>query len=184
MTKEIKALAEVDDSRLVLVEGQAPGRQPFREPRLDVSGLPLGVAEHDHVVGVPDRNRGFPPGVPGARVAGPVPDPGGLLQPGRNGTIGLSHELRTQPGRTQQRTSGRGQAWTLPGLRLWHQPASFDVVTHNVRPHVATNRMICVLGQRRLTGFRTPPIWQDAHALERQSRCVTIVGCGRARSAL
>ena len=63
--------------------------------------------------------------------------------PGRNGTLGLSPELRTQPGRTQQRTSGRGQAWTLPGLRLWHQPASFDVLTHNVRPHVAKNWSIC-----------------------------------------
>ncbi len=59
--------------------------------------------------------------------------------PGRNGVLGLSPELRTQPGRTRQRTSGRGQAWTLPGLRPWHQPASFDVLTHNVRPHVARN---------------------------------------------
>jgi len=57
--------------------------------------------------------------------------------PGRNGVLGLYPELRTQPGRTRQRTSGRGQARTLPGLRPWHQPASFDVLTHNVRPHVA-----------------------------------------------
>jgi hypothetical protein len=64
--------------------------------------------------------------------------------PGRNRVLGLSPELRTQPGRTRQRTSGRGQAWTLPGLRPWHQPASFDVLTHNVRPHVAKNRMFCV----------------------------------------
>jgi hypothetical protein len=64
--------------------------------------------------------------------------------PGRNGILGLSPELRTRPGRTRQRTSGRGQAWTLPGLRLWHQPASFDALTHNVRPHVAKNLMIWV----------------------------------------
>jgi hypothetical protein len=57
--------------------------------------------------------------------------------PGRNGGLGLFPELRTPPGRTRQRTSGRGQARTLPGLRPWHQPASFDVLTHNVRPHVA-----------------------------------------------
>ena len=37
--------------------------------------------------------------------------------PGRNGILGLFPELRTPPGRTRQRTSGRGQAWTLPGLR-------------------------------------------------------------------
>jgi hypothetical protein len=60
--------------------------------------------------------------------------------PGRNGVLGLFPELRTQPGRTRQRTSGRGQARTLPGLRPWHQPASFDVLTHNVRPHVARTR--------------------------------------------
>jgi len=57
--------------------------------------------------------------------------------PGRNGVLGLFPELRTPPGKTRQRTSGRGQAQTLPGLRPWHQPASFDVLTHNVRPHVA-----------------------------------------------
>src|SRR5258708_785806 len=57
--------------------------------------------------------------------------------PGRNGVLGLFPELRTPPGKTRQRTSGRGPAQTLPGLRPWHQPASFDVLTHNVRPHVA-----------------------------------------------
>ena len=56
--EEVEALAEADDLRLVLVEGQAPGRQPLREPRLDLLGLLLAVAEHDHVVGVPDRDRG------------------------------------------------------------------------------------------------------------------------------
>ena len=48
-------LGEVDDLRLVLVEGQTPGRQPFRKPRLDLFGLLTGVAEHDHIVGVPDQ---------------------------------------------------------------------------------------------------------------------------------
>ena len=57
--------------------------------------------------------------------------------PGRNGILGLSPELRTPPGKTRRRTSGRGQARTLPGLRRWHQPASFDVLTHHVQPPVA-----------------------------------------------
>ena len=57
--------------------------------------------------------------------------------PGRNGILGFFPELRTPQGRTRRRTSGRGQARTQPGLRPWHQPASFDVLTHNVRPHVA-----------------------------------------------
>jgi hypothetical protein len=69
--------------------------------------------------------------------------------PGRNGVLGLFPELCTQPGRTRQRTSGRGQAWTLPGLRPWHQPASFDVLTHNVRPHVAKKWLICARTPRR-----------------------------------
>ena len=79
--EEVQALAEVDDLRLILVEGQAPGRQPLREPRLDLFGLLLAVAEHDHVVGVPDRDRGPSLGAPGAQAASPVADPGGLLQP-------------------------------------------------------------------------------------------------------
>ena len=64
--QEIKALAEADDLRLVLVESQAPGRQPSRELCLDAGGLLLAVAEHDHVIGVPDRDRGAWHDLPGA----------------------------------------------------------------------------------------------------------------------
>ena len=53
------------------------------------------------------------------------------------GILGLYPELHTRLSKTQQRMSGRGRAWTLPGLRPWHQPASFDALTHHVRPHVA-----------------------------------------------
>ena len=45
-------LTEVHDLRLVLVEDETPGRQPFREPRLDLFGLLTGVAERDQVVGL------------------------------------------------------------------------------------------------------------------------------------
>ena len=79
--EEIKTLIEADDLRLVLVEGQSPRRQPLRQPRLDLGGLLLAVAEHDHVIGVPDRHRGPGNGVPGTGAGGPVADPGGLLQP-------------------------------------------------------------------------------------------------------
>ena len=81
MTQEVKAFLKVDDFRLVLVEGQAPRCQPFRQPCLDALGLLLAVAEHDHVVGVPDRDRGAWLGGPGLLAAGVVTDPGGLLQP-------------------------------------------------------------------------------------------------------
>jgi hypothetical protein len=67
--EEIEALAEVDDLRLVLVEGQAPGCQPLRELCLDLLGLLLAVAEHDHVVGIPDRHRD-----PGMRFPAWVPE--------------------------------------------------------------------------------------------------------------
>ena len=36
--------------------------------------------------------------------------------PGRNGGPWAFPELRTRPGRTRQRTSRRGQAWTLPWI--------------------------------------------------------------------
>ena len=45
-------LTEVNDVRLVFVEDETPGRQPFREPRLDLFGLLTGVAERDQVVGL------------------------------------------------------------------------------------------------------------------------------------
>ena len=51
-TQEVEALLEGDDARLVLVEGQSPGRQPCGEPRLDLFGLLPGVAQGDEVIGV------------------------------------------------------------------------------------------------------------------------------------
>jgi hypothetical protein len=77
----VETFAEVDDLRFVLVEGQSPGRQPLRKPRLDLSGLFLAVAEQGHVIGVPDRHRGAWHDLPGASAGGLVADPSGLLQP-------------------------------------------------------------------------------------------------------
>jgi len=65
--------------------------------------------------------------------------------PGRNGILGLFPELRTRPGRTRQRTPERGQARTLPGLRRWHQPASFRR-THS--PRATSRRTISLLWAR------------------------------------
>ena len=50
--EEVKALIEGDDTRLVLVEGQAPRRQPPGQPRLDLERFLPGVAERDEVVGL------------------------------------------------------------------------------------------------------------------------------------
>jgi hypothetical protein len=74
----------------------------------------------------------------GFTVIHPMPAFPSPVAPGRNGALGLSPGLHTRLGRTQPRMPGRGRARTLPGLRPWHQPASFDALTHHVRPPVAT----------------------------------------------
>src|SRR5881394_910483 len=78
-------------------------------------------------------------------------------RPGSNITKEHSREpdhdaQEVRPSTTRQRTSGRGQAWTLPGLRPWHQPASFDVLTHDVRPHVARTDRSVFYGCLSVTG--------------------------------
>ena len=55
--EEIEALVEVDDARLVLVEGQPPGRQPLGQACLDLFGLLPAGAQGDKVVGVADQYR-------------------------------------------------------------------------------------------------------------------------------
>ena len=80
-TEEIKTLIEADDLRLVLVEGQPSGRQPLRQPRLDLGGLLLAVAEHNHVIGVPDRHRRPGYGIPGTGAGGPVRTPAASSSP-------------------------------------------------------------------------------------------------------
>ena len=50
--EEVEAFFEVDDARLVLVEGQTPGREPVGKLRLDLFGLLPGVAAGDQVIGL------------------------------------------------------------------------------------------------------------------------------------
>ena len=69
------------DFRLVLVEGQAPGPQPFRELRLDLQCLLLAVAEHRDVVGVSDQDRGVLLRFTGMSAGGAVADSSSSLQP-------------------------------------------------------------------------------------------------------
>ena len=79
-SQEVEALVEGDDARLVLVERQAPGRQPVGEPGLDLERLLPGVAEGDEIIGVSDQDRAArrdPPGV----LAGGVAGSGGRLHP-------------------------------------------------------------------------------------------------------
>jgi hypothetical protein len=78
--QEVEPLREVDDVRLVLVQGQPPGGQPSGKPRPDLLGLLPGVAADDEVIGVSDQDRGALFGLPGFRAGGVVPGPGGLLK--------------------------------------------------------------------------------------------------------
>ncbi|MDH6115617.1 hypothetical protein P3T34_007832 [Kitasatospora sp. MAP12-44] len=79
--QEVEAIVEVRYARLVLVEGQAPGRQPRGEPRLDLLGLVTAVAERDQVVGVSDQDRRARLGLTGMSAGLPIADPGRPLHP-------------------------------------------------------------------------------------------------------
>jgi hypothetical protein len=56
------------------------------------------------------------------------------------GTRPSGFSLSFAPGRAGPCHAHQGGdgLWALPGLRPWHQPASFDVLTHCVRQRVAT----------------------------------------------
>jgi hypothetical protein len=71
--------------------------------------------------------------------------------PRRNRALGLFPELRTRPGRTRQRTPERGQAWTLPGLRRWHQTSllsTHSLTTCDLTSHERPN-LRATTGDRR-----------------------------------
>src|ERR1019366_5487222 len=62
------------------------------------------------------------------------------VTPRRNGNPWASPELHTRPSKTRPRTSGQGRALdTGPDYVFDISQTSFDVFTHNVRPHVATS---------------------------------------------
>lgn len=79
--EKVETVIESDDARLVLVEGQTPGRQPSGEPRFDLLRLVPGVAQGDKIVGVPDQHRGARNRVPGVRAGDLVSNSGGLFHP-------------------------------------------------------------------------------------------------------
>lgn len=50
------AVFEVDNARLILVEGQAPRRQPRDKPRLDLFRVLAAVAQFHKIVSMADQN--------------------------------------------------------------------------------------------------------------------------------
>src|SRR6266545_2797693 len=53
--EKVTPLVDVDDAGLVLVEDQAPGLQPLRQPLLDLFRLLATVAEGQKIVGIADQ---------------------------------------------------------------------------------------------------------------------------------
>jgi hypothetical protein len=66
---------------LVSLKNQTPGCQPFGQACLDLFGLPLGVAERDHIVSVSDHHWGARLGVASLAAGGDVADSRGVFQP-------------------------------------------------------------------------------------------------------
>jgi hypothetical protein len=79
--QKVEAVIEVHDSRLVLVEGQPPGRQPLCQACLDLLGLFLGAAQGDQIVGIPDHDGGIPPQLTSMGASELIADPGGPFHP-------------------------------------------------------------------------------------------------------
>ncbi len=71
----------MDDLRLVLVEGETPGRQPCAQTGLDLFGLLPAATDGHVVVGVPHQHRGPGHRLGAAAGAVAVSDPCGLLHP-------------------------------------------------------------------------------------------------------
>ena len=56
--QEVQAVAEGDDVRLILVEGQAPDASQLASRALTSSACCLEWQERDEIIGVPDQHRG------------------------------------------------------------------------------------------------------------------------------
>ena len=80
-SQEVEALIEVDDTRLVLVEGQPPGRQPLCQICLDPFGLRLGSAQGDKIIGVADQHGRAQRRRTGTCAGELVADPSGPFHP-------------------------------------------------------------------------------------------------------
>jgi hypothetical protein len=78
-SQEVESVVEVDDPRLVLIEGKTSGRQPKSKLRLDLFGFLPGMAEHHHVIGVSDQRGRASFGSP--CVTAFLADSGRFLQP-------------------------------------------------------------------------------------------------------
>ena len=104
-----------------------PGRRlPHR------SGQPLSPRDHNppRGVSVTRHQQGF-------TAIHPTPAFPSPATPGGTGSLAFTLSFapgRAGPGNARQ-GGDRPRHW--PGLRPWHQPASFAVLTHHVRPHVA-----------------------------------------------
>src|SRR5450755_2164310 len=112
--EKVESVIEGDDARLVLVEGQTPGRQPSGEPCLDLFCLMPGVTQGDKIVGIPDQNRRVGCRYPGVYAGWAVPDPGGLFHPVQSNV----QQQRTCYPALRSSLLGRGEPTVLDHTRL------------------------------------------------------------------
>src|SRR2546423_562820 len=79
ISEEVETISQVDDARLVLVEGQPSGREPGGELCLDLFSLLARVRESDEAVTVSDDNRAARLGLAGVDADGVQTDACGLF---------------------------------------------------------------------------------------------------------
>ncbi len=79
--QEVEASIDGHDSRLVLVEGQTPGRQPRGKLRLDLERLLTAVTQDDEVIGVSHEHHGVRHRLDAISAEGAISNSCGLFHP-------------------------------------------------------------------------------------------------------
>ena len=142
------------------------GRQPRRQPRLDLFGLFPRVAQGQQVVGVPDQHRGARPRRPGVAAGGDVADSGGLFHP----VQGHVHQHGTDHPALRAALLGRGEPTLVDHPGASARPRSFPARgTSRAGREDGHDRS----GRTRRPGRRLAPTWR----LQVAPRAVTKIAC-------
>jgi hypothetical protein len=105
-------------------------RCAVRRRETGTCGWHPGVTTRPGMSSITGHQQGF------TGVHPPQPSPH-LWPPDGTAALGLSPGLRTPPGKTRQRTPGRGRASVLPEVTSSASLTSSDALTHHERHHVA-----------------------------------------------
>jgi site-specific recombinase XerD len=119
--QELETFFEVDNLRLVLVEGQAPGRQPVGQPLFDLFGLFTAVAHRYQVICISHQDGAAPHHAAGIDTGRVIANPSGLLH-----TVqGHVHHQGTDHAALRRALLGRGEPTSLDHTRLQPSPDQF-----------------------------------------------------------